>query len=130
MIGLLVLAFLVVPIVELAVLIQVGGAIGLANTLGLLIVLSLVGGWLVKREGMSVLRRVQASLAAGRVPGVELVDALLIMLAGALLLTPGLVTDGFGILLLLPPVRAVVRRLLARRFRARVATTAGIIDLP
>jgi UPF0716 protein FxsA len=128
--GLLVLAFIVVPIVEIAVIIRVGSAIGVFDTLGLLILLSLTGGWLVKREGLGVLRRVQASLGDGRVPAAELVDGFLVLLAGALLLVPGFVTDAFGLLLLLPPVRAVVRRLLARRFRARVTPVTGYIDLP
>ncbi|MGD9797651.1 MAG: FxsA family protein [Acidimicrobiia bacterium] len=132
MIGLLALAFVVVPIVELAVLIRVGSEIGVLNTLGLLLLMSVVGSWLVRREGLGVVRRVQASLAAGRVPGTELVDGFLILFAGALLLTPGFVSDVFGISLLLPPVRAGVRRLLARRFQARIlpGPAGGFIDLP
>lgn len=132
MIGLLALAFVVVPIVELAVLIRVGSEIGVLNTLGLLLLMSVVGSWLVRREGLGVVRRVQASLAAGRVPGTELVDGFLILFAGALLLTPGFVSDVFGIALLLPPVRAGVRRLLARRFQARIlpGRAGGFIDLP
>jgi UPF0716 protein FxsA len=129
-IGLLALAFLVMPLIELAVVIKIGSAIGVLDTLGLLILLSLLGGWLVKREGIGVVRRIQASLAAGRMPGTELSDGFLVLLAGALLLTPGFVTDAFGLALLLPPVRAIVRRVLARRFRSRIIPTTGIIDLP
>ena len=86
----------------------------------------------MKREGLGVLRRVQASLAAGRVPGAELVDGFLILFGGALMIAPGFLTDLLGIALLLPPVRAVVRRVLRRRLAARVATSAGgagIIDV-
>ena len=109
---LLAVVFLVVPLVELAVIIQVGQAIGVAETILLLIAVSVAGGWLVKREGVGVLRRIQASVSAGRVPGRELADGGLIMFAGALLITPGFVSDVLGILLLLPPVRAVVRPVL------------------
>jgi UPF0716 protein FxsA len=109
---LLAVVFLVVPLLELAVIIQVGQAIGAAETVLLLIVVSLAGGWLVKREGVGVLGRIQAAVSAGRVPGRELADGALIVFAGALLLTPGFISDVLGIALLLPPVRAVVRPVL------------------
>ena len=120
MAALLAVAFLVVPLLELYVIIQVGSAIGALNTIGLLIVVSLVGGWLMKREGVAVVRRVQESLAAGIVPATEVVDGFLILLGGALMLTPGFLSDLVGLGLLLPPVRAVVRRILRRRFTLRV----------
>jgi UPF0716 protein FxsA len=109
---LLAVVFLVVPIVELAVIIQVGQAIGVLETIVLLIAVSVLGGWLVKREGTGVVRRISAAVNAGRVPGRELADGALIILAGALLITPGFVSDILGIALLLPPVRAVVRPIL------------------
>lgn len=112
--------FLVVPLAELYVIIQVGQAIGVLDTLALLIVISVVGAWLAKREGLGVLRRIQRSLDAGRVPGTELVDGFLILFAGALMLTPGFLTDILAILLLLPPTRAVVRRQLRRAFARRI----------
>lgn len=115
----LALALLVVPLVELAVIIQVGGAIGTLNTILLLVVISLAGGWLMRREGVGVARRVQAKVRAGQVPGPELVDAFLILMGGALMLTPGFLTDVLGLSLLLPPVRAVVRRALGRRLHIR-----------
>ena len=118
--ALLAVAFLVVPLLELFVIIQVGSAIGALNTIGVLITVSLVGGWLVKREGVAVIRRVQGSLDAGIVPTTEVVDGFLILLGGALMLTPGFLTDVVGLGLLLPPVRAVVRRILRRRFTLRV----------
>lgn len=105
------------PLIELYVIIQVGGAIGAWNTIGILLLDSIIGGWLMKREGLGIMRRVQEQLGLGRVPGKELVDAFLILFGGALMLTPGFVTDIVGILLLLPPVRAVVRASLAKRFR-------------
>jgi UPF0716 protein FxsA len=102
------------------VIIQVGQALGVIETLLLMVVVSAVGAWLVKREGIGVWRRAQRQLETGVVPGLELVDGTLIMLAGALLLTPGFVSDCLGILLLLPPVRAGLRRLVVRRLRRRV----------
>jgi UPF0716 protein FxsA len=118
MLGLLALLFLVVPLVELAVIIQVGQWLGVADTIVLLVLMSIAGAWLAKREGLAVLRRIQRQLERQRMPGAELLDAALILLAGALLLTPGFVTDAVGLLLLLPPVRVALRRAL-RRYLAR-----------
>jgi UPF0716 protein FxsA len=117
---LLVAFFVLVPIVELAVIIQVGQALGVLQTLLLMVVVSVVGAWLVKHEGIGVWRRAQRQLEMGAVPGRELVDGTLIMFAGVLLLTPGFVSDCIGILLLLPPVRAGMRGLVIRRLRRRV----------
>jgi UPF0716 protein FxsA len=115
--------FLIVPIVELAVIVQVAGGIGVLNTIALLIAVSILGAWLVKREGVGVLRRVQAALQRGQLPHRELVDGALVMLAGALLLTPGFLSDVVGVLLLIPPTRAVVRTAVLARFRHRITTT-------
>ncbi len=124
MLPLLVLLFVLVPIAELAIIVQVGQAIGVWWTIGLLLVMSVLGGWLMKREGIGVWRRIQAAVSAGRVPGKELVDAFLILFGGALMLTPGFVTDVLGMALLLPPVRAVVRRIAAARL-AHLAVQRG-----
>src|SRR3954470_2682706 len=118
--AILALAFLVVPIIELALIIKIGAAIGVLNTIGLLILSSIVGAWLMKREGLGVARRMQLAAAEGRVPGKELVDAFLILLGGALMVAPGFLTDALGMLLLLPPVRAIVRRVLRRRFTVQI----------
>ena len=130
----LALLFLVIPIAELYVIIQVAHAIGVFDTLGLLVLDSLLGGWLMKRERMSVLRRLQAKLATGELPSTELVDGFLILFGGALMVAPGFLTDILGIVLLLPPVRAVIRRVLARRFKATIisrgtASFGDVIDL-
>lgn len=111
------LLFVVGPIAELYVIIQVSHVIGGWQTLGLLVVESLIGAWLMKRQGISALNRIGQAIDHRRVPGKELVDGFLILLAGALMLTPGFITDVFGFLLLLPPTRAVVRRLLIGRFK-------------
>ncbi len=119
MLFLLLALFIVLPIVELAVIIQVGQAIGVLNTIGLLLLVSFVGSWLVKREGMAVWRRFQEQVNRGQVPGKEIADGVMVLLAGALLISPGFVTDVAGVLLLLPPVRAVVRASLIRRAAVR-----------
>ena len=113
------LLFLAIPFVELFVILQVGRAIGALNTIAVLILVSVVGAWLVKREGLGVLRRAQERMSRGSVPGRELVDGVLILFAGALLLTPGFVTDAVAVLLLLPPVRAAVRGAATRQLRRR-----------
>ena len=118
--GWLFLLFLVLPIAELAVILQVGQLIGPWYTILLLLAVSAAGAWLVKREGLGVVRRFRRQLDAGALPGKELADGVLILFAGALLLTPGFITDCFGLLLLLPPVRAVIRASVLRRFVPRV----------
>jgi UPF0716 protein FxsA len=123
MVPLLAIAFILVPLAELAVLIAVGDWIGLVPTLVLLLVVSVAGAWLAKREGLAAWRRFQLALAEGRMPTVEVADGAMILLAGALLLTPGFLSDVVGVLLLLPPTRAMARRLAprlaARRLRRR-----------
>lgn len=115
----LLLLFVVVPIAELWVIIRVGSAIGFLNTLAIIVGVAVVGSWLVKREGLRVWRRFTESLSRGRVPTRELVDGVLILGAGALLLTPGFVTDVFGVLMLFPPTRAVFRSVVMRSARKR-----------
>ena len=119
MLGVLALLFLVVPFAELFVLLKVGETIGALETVGVLILVSVVGAWLVKREGLGVLRRAQSRVEQGQAPGRELVDGVLILFAGALLLTPGFLTDIVGILLLLPPVRATLRASTVKWLRRR-----------
>lgn len=119
MVGLLFLAFLVIPFLELFVILKVGGAIGALNTVALLVLVSAVGAWLVKREGLAVLRRAQDRVRSGGIPAKELVDGVLILFAGALLLTPGFLTDVIGVLLLLPPVRAALRAGTVNQLRRR-----------
>ncbi len=120
MFGLFVILFLVLPIVEIYIIIQVGQVVGGWNTIGLMILISIVGAWMVRREGLSIIAGVQRQLAAGSLPTKELVDGLLVALAGALMLTPGFLTDGIGLFLLLPPTRAIARTVLIARFRNRV----------
>lgn len=108
----LVVVFIVVPILELWAIIEVGGLIGVLPTLALLLAMSLLGATLLRQQGRDAWRRFNAALAERRFPGREVADGLMITIGGALLLTPGFITDGVGLLLLLPPTRAVARRLL------------------
>src|SRR6476469_7727688 len=118
--ALLVLLFVVVPIVEIYVIIQVGQAIGPWWTIALLIADSIIGAMLMRSQGRTAWRRFNEAIAAGRIPAREVVDGALVIFGGALLLTPGFVTDIFGAAFLLPPTRAVIRRLLVRRYAGRL----------
>jgi UPF0716 protein FxsA len=119
MVGLLFLLFVVVPLVEIYVFVVVAGAIGVLPAIAVLMACSLLGLWLVKREGLGVLRRMQATVNRGEVPAAELVDGALLAFAGAMCLIPGFVTDALGLLLVLPPVRHLARNLLIRRWTKR-----------
>lgn len=118
---LLVLLFIVVPIAELYVIIQVGEAIGVWPTLLLLLLDAIVGSWLLKHEGRAAWRRFNEALAERRIPAKEVADGFLVILGGALLIAPGFITDIFGILFLIPPTRALARKLLTRFTVGRVA---------
>jgi UPF0716 protein FxsA len=115
----LVLIFIVVPIVEIYVIIQVGEAIGALWTIALLVADSILGSVLMRSQGRAAWRRFNETVAGGRVPAREVLDGALVIFGGALLLTPGFVTDIFGLIFLLPPTRTVVRQLLVRRFAGR-----------
>jgi UPF0716 protein FxsA len=110
----LIVLFIVVPIAELYVIIQVGQAIGLWPTLALLLADALLGSFLLKHQGRGAWLRFNEALAQRRFPGKEVVDGLLIVVGGTLLLAPGFITDIFGLILLVPPTRAIVRGLLKR----------------
>ena len=122
---LLVVLFLVVPIVEIAVIVQVGQVIGAWPTVLLLVLESLLGAWLIKREGGRAWETLRTAGATGRLPSRELADAGLILVGGTLLLTPGFVTDIVGFFLILPVTRPLARRLLGRFVARRAATAIG-----
>src|ERR687894_1962063 len=105
----LLLLFIVVPIAELAVLIQVGQEIGVLWTVAILVADSILGSLLMRSQGRAAWRRFNAALQAGRPPAREVLDGVLIVFGGALLLTPGFLTDILGLVLLIPPTRALVR---------------------
>ena len=121
--------FIVVPLAELYVILKVGDAIGALWTILLLAADSVLGSLLLRAQGRSVWGRFNETMAAGRVPHRELIDGVLIIFGGAFLITPGFLTDIVGLLLLLPPTRSVVRRLLARRLGRRIVTTREPYDV-
>jgi UPF0716 protein FxsA len=124
----LLLLFLVVPVVELYVIVQVSQGIGFLNTLGLLVLFSVAGAWLVKHQGRAVWQRFMQQVQAGAVPTREIADGFCILLGGALLLTPGFVTDAVGLLFVFPPTRAILRRTLLWRIEStRTVGTVRVI---
>ncbi|HET9501872.1 MAG TPA: FxsA family protein [Marmoricola sp.] len=122
--GLLVLLFIAVPLVEIYVIIQVGQAIGAWWTILLLIADSLLGSWLIKREGGRAWEALRVALASGRMPSRELADGALILVGGTLMLSPGFVLDVVGLVLILPLTRPVGRRLLTRIVGRRLLSAA------
>ncbi len=104
------LLFITVPIIEIALFVQVGGIIGLWPTLAVVVLTALLGTALLRQQGLDTLRRVQESLAQNRIPVQEMFDGLCLLMAGALLLTPGFMTDACGFLLFIPPFRAAAAR--------------------
>ncbi len=111
---LLVLLFILVPIAEIYLIIQVGQAIGALPTVAILIVDSIVGAWLLRHQGRRAWTSFSETLAAGRVPHREILNGALVIFGGALLLTPGFLTDIVGLLLLIPPTRHVIGRGITR----------------
>jgi UPF0716 protein FxsA len=124
--GLLLLLLLATPFIELWVIVVVWQSVGGIETLALLLGISVVGAWLVRREGLGVWGRLNEQLLTGNVPTVEIVDGALILFSGALLLTPGFVTDAVALALLVPPVRAGLRALVRRRLARRVERTGAV----
>lgn len=118
----LLLAFVIVPIVELYVIVQVGQTIGVLETIALVVFMSVAGAWLMKREGIRAWNAFVGATQERRIPAKEVADGALVLFGGALLLTPGFVTDVLGLVLILPPTRALLRGTLtgfvAKRFVA------------
>ncbi|HUW01569.1 MAG TPA: FxsA family protein [Acidimicrobiales bacterium] len=123
MFAILALLFLVVPVIEVFLIAQVAGSIGFGSTLLVIIAISVAGAWLVKYQGLSIMRRLQEQLGRGQMPTNELIDGGLILFAGALMLTPGFLTDALGLVLLVPPTRAVVRAIVKTRFSGQMIVT-------
>ena len=117
----LVVLFILVPLVELYVILQVGDAIGAVWTILLLAADSLLGSLLLRSQGRSVWRRFNAALAEGKMPHREVIDGVLVVFGGAFLITPGFITDVVGLLLLVPPTRAIIRRVMVRRLGRRIS---------
>ena len=128
MVLVLVAVFIIVPLLELAVILQVGQEIGALWTIALLVADSILGALLMRVQGRAAWRRFTQAMRSGRPPATEVLDGALIVAGGAFLLTPGFLTDAIGLSLLLPPTRAAVRRVLARRLMSRMV--AGMRSNP
>lgn len=120
MLARLFLLFTITTLVEMVLLIQLGKWMGLAATLALVIVTGMVGAWLARREGTRALRAIQQQLAAGQMPTDGLLDGVAVLIAGAFLLTPGVLTDVAGFLLLIPAARAPLKAAIRRQFRTAI----------
>ena len=110
------LCFTLIPVLELYLLIKVGTVIGGFNTILLVILTGFIGAWLARMEGMRTLLKLRTNIAQGLMPAEEMIDAVIIFAAGIVLLTPGLITDVTGLLLLWPPSRNWFKRMLRKKF--------------
>lgn len=119
----LLLLLTVVPFVELMILLQLKEWLHWDGTIALVILTGVLGAWLARREGIKAMTRVQADLTAGAMPTESVVDGLLILIAGIVLVTPGVLTDVCGFMLLIPPARRFVARRLMRAFKSRIVIT-------
>lgn len=119
--------FLVVPLVELALLIQIGERVGLLPTIALVVVTGVVGGLLARHQGLSTWRKFNNRLAGGKLPGQELADGVIILVAGALLITPGLLTDLAGLCGLLPFTRRPLQQIIMRRLTTSVGGFSAMV---
>ena len=113
------LAFLIVPIVEIYLFIEVGGVIGAPATIGIVLLTAIVGAWLFRAQGLSTLARARSSMKQGQLPAMELLEGPLLLLAGAFLLTPGFFTDALGFILLIPSSRRGMIQWIVRRGAVR-----------
>ncbi len=120
MFRILFLVFLLVPLVEIYLLIEVGGLIGALPTVFLVVFTAVLGAFLLRMQGLSTLARVQAALARGELPAMEILEGVVLLVAGALLLTPGFFTDTLGFLVLVPSIRRTIIRAFLRRARGRL----------
>lgn len=119
------LLFAILPIIEIALLIHVGDIIGGWNTVALVILSAFIGAYFVKREGINTLQTAQAKMQRNELPGKELVDGLMLVVAGVLLVTPGFITDIFGFLFALPGTRHLLAAQVSKHMKMRVVTTGS-----
>lgn len=121
MLSRLLLLFIIVPAIELVLLIQMGQWIGVLPTVGLIVITGIAGAYLTRQQGMQVWRRMQQELHSGQMPGEAILEGAMILVAGAVLMTPGVLTDAMGFLLLIPPTRKLMSRFVSAQFQKRIA---------
>ncbi|MFC1728817.1 FxsA family protein [candidate division KSB1 bacterium] len=126
MLGRLLLLFIVVPLIELIILIDIGRLLGTGPAILIIVATGILGAYLARREGFKTLMAIREKLHAGQIPADELIDGLIILIAGALLITPGVLTDLSGFLLLFYPTRNRFRTWLKKRFSGSVTFSGGI----
>lgn len=117
----LVLLFTIVPAIELMLLIEIGGTIGAGNTILIIILTGVLGAYLARLQGFLILQKIQADLNRGVMPSSEMIDGLMILVGGIVLLTPGFITDIFGLLLLIPLTRFLIKKLFSKKFENMIA---------
>jgi UPF0716 protein FxsA len=122
----LLLAFILIPIVEIGLLIRCGQALGVGPTLGLILLTGVIGAALARHQGARTWLRIQESMGRGELPALALFEGLLIFVAGVVLVTPGILTDLFGFALLVPPIRSAVARGVSRHFRGQLIVGPGL----
>jgi UPF0716 protein FxsA len=120
--GRLLLLFIIVPLIELYILIKIGSYIGGLNTVLLVVLTAMLGAFLARLEGLRTLQQIQLSLSQGQIPAEELIDGVLILVGGIMLITPGVLTDLFALVLLFPFTRMFFKRWLRRRFDRMVSS--------
>ena len=119
------IAFITIPLVEMIILIEVGGLIGAIPTVALVVLTATIGLWLLKLEGIATLARVQEKLNQGQIPETELLEGIMLLVGGALLLTPGFVTDAIGFTCLLPGLRRPIARWIIRQGLLKAINVSG-----
>lgn len=115
--------FTLIPVIELSLLIKIGSIIGVMNTVILVLLTALAGAYLVKMEGLGVMMRFQNNLAAGQFPAEEILDGAMILVAGALLVTPGVITDIIGFSLVFPASRRIIKKFLKVYIQKKISTS-------
>lgn len=113
-------AFIVMPLLELWLLVKLGSHYGVGPTLLLVVVTGILGAWMARTQGLMVLMSIQREMAAGRMPAPQMIDGVMILVAGVMLLTPGLITDAAGFLLLVQPVRVIIRGWMRRQLERKL----------
>lgn len=118
--------FVGIPAAEIWLLIKVGGEIGVIPTIMIVLFTGVAGAWLAKMEGLSVIGKIRKASAEGRIPGTEMLNGVLVFMGGALLLTPGFITDCVGLLMIFPPTRVLIASVLRSYFEKKIR--AGTIN--
>jgi UPF0716 protein FxsA len=118
--GKLLLLFILIPAIELVLLLKIGSLIGILPTVGIIVITGIVGASLARQQGLGVLRQMQSEMAGGQLPAGSIIDGVLILMAAALLLTPGFLTDMVGFTVLVPGGRTLIKKLVTRRIEHAV----------